>query len=913
MRGTRIALAAMLVAVAGLPLVADEAPPEKAAASPTVVLDTTGFWRMFHTLKPPVIQTDEGLKPLVFEKAWLDAPSSPPPAGWTAADFDDSGWIRYIGLRFAKTPYLANLCLRGRFQVTDVEKVRGLRLTVGYYGGVIVTVNGTEAARQHVAPGASGPETLATAYPEEAYVSPAGELITKRFNMTEEVRRRIDSRERVLADVAIPSKLLRKGVNVVAIEILRAPYDKLHLVKMVKDRGGKERIGPQWNTCELRRVRLAADTAEGLSPNATRASGLQAWNSDAMMSDFDLDFGDPMEPLRPVKIVGPRGGTFSGKFVLGDTQAIAGLKVTVGDLVSGEAKIPASAVRVRYATAWDSEAITIPYIDQALPYPRWPDLLGALAEKPPAEVSVREKPPLDARRAARLAGSPAPVFGAVVPVWLTVAIPEEAKAGTYTGQVRVEVAGREALTAPVEVTVVDWTLPKTQDYKTWVELIEVPDTLTLEYGIEPWSEKHWGMIAHAFELLGEAGSRTVHVPLIAQTNLGHEQSMVRWIKKSDGTYDWDFTVMDRYLDTAVKHLGRPRLVVLWVWEIYLIEQEKYHGKDHLILEQAIAARETMRGTGPRVTALDPATGKMETIALPPYKSPEARKLWEPLMVKVRERMKARGLEEVMMLGMLNDTIPSKEEFNLFAEICPGVPWALQAHGGPRFGAIPGTNAKLAYKAQVWGVGLSDTKSLRGWSNPNLFTHYDRDRSLNGRTPAVWNNLAEIPITGNLRGIGRVGGDYWPVLKNKQGQRQGYAWSRYPQSSWRNLDLWSYCLAPGPDGPVAATCFESLREGVEHCEARIFLESVLSKEDQREKLGEELAARCQAALDERQAAMVRSVAPLQMYDWTNTTVTTWGSGTEVAGYTWYLGSGWQERSRKFFELAGEVSRKLGGQS
>jgi len=40
------------------------------------------------------------------------------------------------------------------------------------------------------------------------------------------------------------------------------------------------------------------------------------------------------------------------------------------------------------------------------------------------------------------------------------------------------------------------------------------------------------------------------------------------------------------------------------------------------------------------------------------------------------------------------------------------------------------------------------------------------------------------------------------------------------------------------------------------------------------------------------------------------LTNWGGGVEVAGYTWFLGSGWQQRSRTLFELCGEVSRKLG---
>ena len=38
--------------------------------------------------------------------------------------------------------------------------------------------------------------------------------------------------------------------------------------------------------------------------------------------DFDLDFGDPSEPLRPVRIAGPRNGACSGKVVVGSNDPI---------------------------------------------------------------------------------------------------------------------------------------------------------------------------------------------------------------------------------------------------------------------------------------------------------------------------------------------------------------------------------------------------------------------------------------------------------------------------------------------------------------------------------------------------------------------------------------------------------------
>ena len=134
---------------------------------------------------------------------------------------------------------------------------------------------------------------------------------------------------------------------------------------------------------------------------------------------------------------------------------------------------------------------------------------------------------------------------------------------------KVEAEGEKPVQVPIELRVADWSLPDTQDFRTWVDMIQCPDTLALEYNVPLWSEKHWELIAQSFKLIGETGSRTVYVPLIAHTNLGNEQSMVRWVKKGD-KYDYDFSIMERYLDVAEKNMGKPKLVIFVVWDVYMI-------------------------------------------------------------------------------------------------------------------------------------------------------------------------------------------------------------------------------------------------------------------------------------------------------------------------------------------------------
>ena len=178
-----------------------------------------------------------------------------------------------------------------------------------------------------------------------------------------------------------------------------------------------------------------------------------------------------------------------------------------------------------------------------------------------------------------------------------------------------------------------FTVPDTQDYRTWIELMESPDTLAAEYHVPLWSEKHWDLIAQSMRYMGEIGSRMVHVPLIAQTNSGNEQSMVRWIKKADGTYDYDFSVMDKYLDYAEKYEGKPKFVAFIAWEIYLntpkeevkVTEEDKKDSWRAMEKSWLEARWKLRGKGPAVTALDPVTGQLSTINLPRFEDPAVRR------------------------------------------------------------------------------------------------------------------------------------------------------------------------------------------------------------------------------------------------------------------------------------------------
>ena len=216
-------------------------------AAPAVVLDTLSVWRIHETLKPPVVQLDDGLKPITSSYQWLDRETAAAPADWTKPEFCDTAWFRGSVRATSRTPYVARLCLRARFEVTDLAQVQDLKLTVVYYGGAIIYINGREVARGHLVKGDSpvfadpptrsagtpgcpaktGTVPVAEGYPPEAFVAADGKMLPAAAWQMDRFPKALAARARTLEDVAVPADLLHKGVNVLAIEVVRAPYHRI--------------------------------------------------------------------------------------------------------------------------------------------------------------------------------------------------------------------------------------------------------------------------------------------------------------------------------------------------------------------------------------------------------------------------------------------------------------------------------------------------------------------------------------------------------------------------------------------------------------------------------------------------------------------------------------------------------------
>ena len=877
--GPGIALAALAA------LLAASAPArggEEGANGGVVILDTTGFWRCHFTLRDPVYGTQKeaklrqdlpaplGQKPKYGHKRHTD----PPSADWMKTDFDDTGWARrpgpfFGGYGFKQQRDLGLLCLRGTFNVPEGGAAGDLTLSLVFRGGMRVWLNGEELARAHLPEGEITPDTLAEDYPFETYSTPDGtKTIRWGWGDPKKYNDRCEMRIRRIKALKIPAAKLRKGLNVLGIEVHRAatPVDWLKI---------KGYYVGSWNTVGLNSARLTSARPGAVTPNLARPKGFQVWNADVLTPVFDLDYGDPNTPLRPIRIVAARNGVFSGQVVASREAPIKKLAAEMGDLTlkDGDAAIPPSSVEVRYPTPGGragGAGIRYPGISGV-------SMFDVLAEEAPAEVPVFTK------SISRRYKGTVPVFGTVQPIWVTVRVPEDQAAGEYEGVLTIKAEGVEPVAVPVRLKVCEWTLPKPIDYTTHVDFIESPESVAMRYELPLWSEKHWERVGRSLDRLARFGNKTIYIPVICRTNFGNAESMVRWIKEGEG-YKYDFTPMEKYLDLYLERVGKPQFVIFYV-------SDRHTGSGYF-------GRKAKNHNPIPVSLLDPETGKITEMAGPSYDKPEVIEFFRPVAEGLRERLKARGLEGTFHIGNASDSKPSQATVMCWKEVAPEAKWTQQGHGldGHYY------KVRVGYNTTVWKPEWPWDPEVRrtyGWQRKDPYVaHFHRDIwKLDANRQLLESRLTgERNIAGRQNGFGRMSADFWRVLKDKDGKLARAIQSRYPETSWAqcNCRMTPY-LAPGPEGALGSVRFEMLCEGVQECEARIFIEKALLADKGHRKIivvGEppaETAARLQALLDKRTRSIIASGGNL--------------------GAQWCAASAWQDRSEQLFAAAAEVTKAL----
>lgn len=135
----------------------------------------------------------------------------------------------------------------------------------------------------------------------------------------------------------------------------------------------------------------------------------------------------------------------------------------------------------------------------------------------------------------------------VRPVWLSILIPQDAAPGRYKGAIYV---GSHRLS--YEVDVLDRTLTPPAESRFHLDLWQNPYAVARFYGVPLWSDEHFAHMEPIMRRLAEAGQKVITTTLMRRPWNGQTEdafeSMVLRVRRTDGTWAYDYTVFDRWVE-----------------------------------------------------------------------------------------------------------------------------------------------------------------------------------------------------------------------------------------------------------------------------------------------------------------------------------------------------------------------------
>ena len=155
-------------------------------------------------------------------------------------------------------------------------------------------------------------------------------------------------------------------------------------------------------------------------------------------------------------------------------------------------------------------------------------------------------------------------------VWAELRVPADAAPGKYTVTATVysSFAGedeRVVLQQEIPLTVGEYTLPDWQERGLYLNLWQHVSSLAWHHDVPMWSDEHFAVIENYVAALTDLGQRSItvcaaHIPWGGQscsTPFEHagnlfQYSMIGITKKSDGTFLYDYSVMQRYIDLCTR-------------------------------------------------------------------------------------------------------------------------------------------------------------------------------------------------------------------------------------------------------------------------------------------------------------------------------------------------------------------------
>ena len=313
----------------------------------------------------------------------------------------------------------------------------------------------------------------------------------------------------------------------------------------------------------------------------------------------------PVCQKNPFPYTAWRGERVNALALLWSPEALEGVTVETGSLCCGKSVLPASALKASFVSYVIGDELAPKY----------------------NQCGKRDTVQWKAIREADLIGKvdrPDVPAGTVQSVWLSIDVPADAVPGRYKGTLALK-AGGQRLTLPYVLNISQRTLTLPAERPFHLDLWQNPYTFARIAGVRLWSPEHFAAMRPVMERLANAGQKVITATLMNRPWNGQTEdpfgSMVTKIRRADGSWLYDYTVFDRWVEFMMS-VGIDSQINCYTLIPWKLEFDYF----------------------------DQATGAVTTVQAP-TDSPEYEDYWGSFILDFSRHLRAKGWFEKTMIAM----------------------------------------------------------------------------------------------------------------------------------------------------------------------------------------------------------------------------------------------------------------------
>lgn len=241
-----------------------------------------------------------------------------------------------------------------------------------------------------------------------------------------------------------------------------------------------------------------------------------------------------------------KGERVNAQAVLWTKQSLKNVRITVSDLKCGKNVIPASATTASFVGYVWTDELNKDRKSGCSDRPNKADWDSSLV----ADVlEVRKSLDIEAQ--------------CTQPLWVNIWVPQDIPSGVYKGALTVSGENFADMCLPMRINVQKRILPDPAQWVFHLDLWQNPYAVARYYNVPLWSRQHFDIMKPLMQQLANAGQKVItasvmHHPWAGQTEDPFD-SMVFRMKKIDGSWVYDYTVFDRWVEFMMS-LGIDRQI-----------------------------------------------------------------------------------------------------------------------------------------------------------------------------------------------------------------------------------------------------------------------------------------------------------------------------------------------------------------